>query len=183
MAGTSPLTPSSRPSAPAVPRSPRASKTSGSSPSQIQAASSRLISVSNSKRSCAPSFLANLGRVVPREREVMSIIAMSASSLREAQATKQSILPLCGAMDCFASLAMTVPDRCSLRRLLAAAGIEPGIDALLEAREGFQALAVHEWQKLHQDHAADVARRIDPEVGVGEPGPGKAARAAAFRRL
>src|SRR6185437_7541406 len=51
-----------------------------------------------------------------------------------------------------------------LRRLLAAAGTESGIDAALEARERLQALAVREWQKLHQDHAADVARRIDPEV-------------------
>jgi hypothetical protein len=29
------------------------------------------------------------------------------SSLRGAKATKQSILPVCGAMDCFAVLAMT----------------------------------------------------------------------------
>src|SRR5258705_12447341 len=47
------------------------------------------------------------------------------SSLRGALATKQSILPLCGAMDCFASLAMTA----RLRRLLPR--IEAGIDAAL----------------------------------------------------
>ena len=61
--------------------------------------------------------------------------------------------------------------------------IEPGIDAALEARERFQALAVGERQHLHQDHAGDVARRIDPEIGVGEAGPGQAAGAAALRRL
>jgi hypothetical protein len=42
---------------------------------------------------------------------------------------------------------------------------------------------VRERQQLHQDHAGDVARRIDPEIGVGEAGPGEAAGAAAFRRL
>src|SRR6202023_3176848 len=40
--------------------------------------------------------------------------------------------------------------------------IEAGIDAALEARERFQALAVRERQHLHQDHAGDVARGIDP---------------------
>src|SRR5689334_185212 len=70
-----------------------------------------------------------------------------------------------------------------LRRLLAAAGIEPGIDAALEAREGVQALCIHERQELHEDHAADIARWIDPEVGVGEPSPGEAAGTAALRRL
>src|SRR5258707_8457653 len=33
--------------------------------------------------------------------------------------------------------------------------------------ERFQAFLVHERQQLHQDHAGDVARRVDPEVGVG----------------
>ena len=44
-------------------------------------------------------------------------------------------------------------------------------------------LGVDERQQLHQDHAGDVARRVDPEIGVGEAGPGEAAGAAAFRRL
>ena len=35
-------------------------------------------------------------------------------------------------------------------------------------------------QHLHQDHASDVARRVDPVIGVGEPGPGEASGAAAF---
>src|SRR5580704_9660120 len=69
-----------------------------------------------------------------------------------------------------------------LRRLLSAAGTEPVVDAALEAREGFQALPVRKRQQLHQDHAADVARRIDPVIGVGEPSPGEAAGAAAFSR-
>ncbi len=40
---------------------------------------------------------------VLRDREAISV-----SSLRGAEATKQSILPCCGAMDCFAALAMTI---------------------------------------------------------------------------
>ena len=41
-------------------------------------------------------FLAQLGRFAPREREfVFTVIARS-------EATKQSILPLCGKVDCFA---------------------------------------------------------------------------------
>src|SRR5258708_20351814 len=49
----------------------------------------------------ARKFLANLGRLTPRDRE-----SVSHSSLRGALATKQSILAfflLCGSMDCFAS--------------------------------------------------------------------------------
>src|SRR6185437_8393026 len=46
------------------------------------------------------SFLAKLGRIAPREGGLLSIIVI-------ASAAKQSILPLCGSMDCFASLAMT----------------------------------------------------------------------------
>ena len=53
--------------------------------------------------------------------------------------------------------------------------IEAGIDAALEVRERFQALLVPEWQQLHKDHAGDVARRIDPVVGIGEASPGEAA--------
>jgi len=64
---------------------------------------------------------------------------------------------------------------------LAAAGIEAGIDAALEARKRFQTLLVDERQQLHQDHAGDVARRIDPEVGVGKACPSEAAGAAPFR--
>ncbi len=67
------------------------------------------------------------------------------------------------------------------RRLLPAARIEPGIDAALEARERLQALGVGERQQLHQDHAGDVARRVDPEIGVGKARPGEAAGAAALR--
>jgi hypothetical protein len=44
-----------------------------------------------------------LGRFAPRGREVVSGFAVIASE------AKQSILPLCGKMDCFASLAMTAP--------------------------------------------------------------------------
>src|ERR1035437_5884186 len=74
-------------------------------------------------------------------------------------------------------LAMTARLRRLLRR------IEAGIDAALEACERFQALLVGERQHLHQDHAGDVARRVDPVIGVGEPRPGEAAGAAALRRL
>ena len=77
---------------------------------------------------------------------------------------------------------LAVSNRCSLRRALAAAGIEPGINPALKARKSLQRLGVGERQQLHQDHA-DVARGIDPEIGVGEAGPGEAAGAAAFRRL
>jgi len=49
------------------------------------------------------------------------------------------------------------------------------MDAALEARKGFQALLVRERQQLHQNHAGDVARGIDPEMGVGKPCPGEAA--------
>src|SRR6266851_9045377 len=45
-------------------------------------------------------FPENLGRIVPRECEVM--LAIGVPSLRGALATKQSILSLRGAMDCFA---------------------------------------------------------------------------------
>jgi hypothetical protein len=45
---------------------------------------------------------AQLGRNAPRGRETMSIHVIARS-----KATKQSILPLCRKMDCFASLAMT----------------------------------------------------------------------------
>src|SRR6202790_4275081 len=62
-----------------------------------------------------------------------------------------------------ASLRLAMTAR--LRRLLAGR-IEPGIDAALEARERFQAFFVRERQQLHQDHAADVTRRVDPEIGV-----------------
>src|SRR4029077_6663899 len=112
----------------------------------------------------------------PRDRN-----AMSPSSLRGAQATKQSTLPFRSTMDCFASLAMTVSNSSALSRLLP--GIQPGINPALEARKSFQRLGVDERQQLHQDHAGDVARRVDPEIGVGEAGPGQAAGAAAFRRL
>src|SRR5712691_7230520 len=54
------------------------------------------------------------------------------------------------------------------RRLLPAAGIEPGVNAALKPRKRLQAFSVRERQQLHQDHAGDVARRIDPEVSVGE---------------
>src|SRR5829696_8989955 len=106
------------------------------------------------------------------DRKVRGRDAMSAASLRGAQATKQSILPLWGTMDCFASLAMTVSNRCRLRRLLPC--IEPGINPALKARKSFQRLRVEERQQLHQDHAGDVTGRVDPEIGVGETRPGEA---------
>jgi hypothetical protein len=46
---------------------------------------------------------AQLGRTAPREGEGVSSFSVIARS----EATKQSILSLCGEMDCFASLAMT----------------------------------------------------------------------------
>src|SRR5258708_25869895 len=89
-------------------------------------------------------------------------------------------------MDRFASLAMTVSlmtISSPSRRLLPAAGIEPGVNAVLKTCKSFQTLVVRERQQLHQDHAGDVAGRIDPEIGVGEARPGEAAGAAAFRGL
>jgi hypothetical protein len=59
----------------------------------------------------------NFGRIAPREREVVFVTAVSREReggfksnniIARSAATKQSILPCCGAMDCFASLAMTV---------------------------------------------------------------------------
>ena len=46
------------------------------------------------------TVFAKLGRIAPRDRGIASEIG--ASSLRGAQATKQSILSFGGAMDCFA---------------------------------------------------------------------------------
>src|SRR5260370_6184346 len=54
------------------------------------------------------AFLASLGRIAPRGRGVVS--TTMATSLRGAKRRRQSILSLCGPMDCFASLAMTVSD-------------------------------------------------------------------------
>jgi hypothetical protein len=48
-------------------------------------------------------FQANLGRIASRECEPVSAV------IARSEATKQSILSLRGEMDCFASLAMTVP--------------------------------------------------------------------------
>src|SRR6266403_346925 len=48
---------------------------------------------------------AQLGRIAPRGREVVSAV------IARSEATKQSILSLRGEMDCFASLAMTAPAR------------------------------------------------------------------------
>ena len=42
---------------------------------------------------------------------------------------------------------------------------------------------IHERQDLCQDNAGDTLRWVDPEVGVGEPGPGQAATAAASGTL
>src|SRR5258708_1415970 len=58
---------------------------------------------------CALCFeakvLAQPGRLAPRDREFA--FAIRVTSLRGALATKQSIFPLRGQMDCFAALAMT----------------------------------------------------------------------------
>src|SRR5258708_13514918 len=56
------------------------------------------------------------------------------------------------------------------RRFLAG-GVEPGIDAALEAREGFHAVLVHHRPQLHQVHAAYVAGGVDPQLGASEPCP------------
>ena len=50
------------------------------------------------------------------------------------------------------------------------------------ARVQLHRLRVDERQQLHHDHAADVARGIEPEIGVGKARPGEASRAAALRR-
>src|SRR5271169_5230263 len=42
---------------------------------------------------------------------------------------------------------------------------------------------IHERQDLCQHNAGDTLRRVDPEVGVGEPGPGQTATAAASGTL
>ena len=42
---------------------------------------------------------------------------------------------------------------------------------------------IHERQDLRQDNAGDTLRRVDPEIGVGQPGPGQAAAAAASGTL
>src|SRR3984893_16196578 len=115
--------------------------------------------------------------MAPRDREVMSVIVIARSTL-----VRRS--PPSGEGGCdeaihssfvwrlwIASLRLAMTAR--LRRLLARR-IEPGIDATLEARERFQALVVGERQELHQDHAADVARRVDPEIGIGKASPEQA---------
>src|ERR1700738_5425564 len=122
--------------------------------------------------------------MAPRDREVMSVIVIARSTL-----VRRS--PPSGEGGCDEAIHSSFVWRlwiASLRlamtaRLLAllARRIEPGIDAALEARERFQAFLVRERQELHQDHAADVTRRVDPKVSVGEPGPGEAAGAAPFR--
>src|SRR6266702_4896487 len=60
----------------------------------------------------ARGFLAKLGPIRPRDREVM--FGTGATSLRGALATKQSILSLRGEMDCFA---YARNDGCKIRRV------------------------------------------------------------------
>src|SRR5688572_736417 len=52
---------------------------------------------------------------------------------------------------------------------------EPLVDAPLEALQRLDRGRVVERQILHQEHAADAARGIDPELGVEDPGPAHAA--------
>ena len=61
--------------------------------------------------------------------------------------------------------------RAAVSRRLLPPRVEPGIDPALEARERLQAFRVRERQELHQDHAGDVARRVDPEIGAGRSRP------------
>src|ERR1700761_4127370 len=109
---------------------------------------------------------------MPREREaasgLLNVIARSTCD--------DAIQFLLAALDCFASLAMTMPRQSPSRRL--PRRIESGIDAALEACEGFQALLVHEREQLHHDHAGDVACGVDPVISVGKARPGEAAGAA-----
>ena len=56
------------------------------------------------------------------------------------------------------------------------------VKAAFELGKGLQRLRIGKWQELHQDDAGDVLGRIDPEIGVGEAGPGEAAGAPARRR-
>src|SRR5216683_7051482 len=51
-----------------------------------------------------------------------------------------------------------------------------------ELGKGLQRLRIGKWQELHEDDAGDVLAGIDPEIGVGEAGPGEAAGAPARRR-
>src|SRR5713226_8683437 len=73
----------------------------------------------------------------------------------------------------------------------AASPAEPGslpvmlsdlVKPAFELGKGLQRLWIGKWQELHEDDAGDVLGRIDPEIGVGEAGPGEAAGAPAGRR-
>jgi hypothetical protein len=50
-----------------------------------------------------------------------------------------------------------------------------GVDAALELAEQLEDLLVREGQELREDHASNVERRVEPEIGIGEPRPGEAA--------
>jgi hypothetical protein len=56
------------------------------------------------------------------------------------------------------------------------------VKSAFELGKGLQRLRIGKWQELHEDDASDVLGRIDPEIGVGEAGPGEAAGAPARRR-
>src|ERR1700730_14691169 len=53
------------------------------------------------------------------------------------------------------------------------------VERALEFAVDVERLLIGEGDELHQDDARHPLRRIDPEVGVGETGPGQAAGAAA----
>src|SRR6266702_5564720 len=56
------------------------------------------------------------------------------------------------------------------------------VKAAFELGKDLQRLGIGKWQELHEDDAGDVLGRIDPEIGVGEAGPGEAAGAPARQR-
>src|SRR6059036_1515678 len=55
--------------------------------------------------------------------------------------------------------------------------VHPALELAVEAENA----RIHERQDLRQYNAGDLLRRIDPEIGIGQPGPRQAAAAPSRR--
>jgi hypothetical protein len=55
------------------------------------------------------------------------------------------------------------------------------VQAALELAVEAEDARIREWQDLRHYNAGNVLRRIDPEIGIGQPGPGEAAAAPSRR--